>query len=332
MDLRNDMELDVVIPTYNREDMLQLTLESLLGAKIPLGMQVVVTVVDNNSRDNTRLLVQSYQEKFQGRLRYEFESRQGRSYALNAGIASTRGDFVGIIDDDEEIDKEWYQTIYEAFTNKGVDFIGGPYVPRWKIQPPQWLPAEYGSVVGWVDGGDIESPFDSNYPGILMGGNAVFTRSILEKVGPYSTWLGRTNKGLLSGEDEDLYDRLLAAGAKGLYLPSLIIYHHVTPERLTRSYFRRWCFWRGVSLGLLDRSRKLPCPYLWGIPRWHYRKAAKGLLSKMTNLILPQNDQAKAFASELAIWDWLGLLYGRHFHKVSVEPTNRFSEDSGHQV
>ena len=53
-----------------------------------------------------------------------------------------------------------------------------------------------------------------------MGGNAVIRRSMLEKVGPYKTWLGRTDKGLLSGEDEDMYHRLLAAGARGFTYPS----------------------------------------------------------------------------------------------------------------
>jgi len=311
------MELDVIIPTYNRQDLLKLTLESLFRAEIPSGLNVRVTVVDNNSKDATRSVVEGLQEKFNGRLRYQFESRQGRSHALNAGVASTTGDVVGMIDDDEEIDANWYKTMFEVFTRKNVDFLGGPYVPKWSIPPPEWLPPEYGSVVGWVDGGDTEVPFDNSYPGILMGGNAVFKRSVLPKVGPYCTWLGRTDKRLLSGEDEDLYHRLLASGAKGLYLPNLIIYHHVTPERLTKSYFRRWCFWRGVSLGLLDRTRKLPCPYLFGIPRWHYRQAAHGLVSKIKGFFVKPKDPARAFAHELAIWDCIGLLHGRHFHKSS---------------
>lgn len=312
------MELDVIIPTYNRQDLLKLTLESLFTAEIPSGLKVRVTVVDNNSKDSTRLVVEGYQEKFAGRLRYQFEPQQGRSHALNAGVASTSGEIVGMIDDDEEIDATWYKTVFESFTQKNIDFIGGPYVPKWSMPPPQWLPPNYGSVVGWVDGGDAEVPFDNNYPGILMGGNAVFRRAVLQKVGPYSTWLGRTDKHLMSGEDEDLYHRLLAAGARGLYLPNLIIYHHVTPDRLTKSYFRSWCFWRGVSLGLLDRTRKLPCPYLLGIPRWRYRQAAKGVVSKMTEFFVKPNDPARAFARELGIWDCLGLLYGRHFHRSSV--------------
>ena len=111
-----------------------------------------------------------------------------------------------------------------------------------------------------------------------MGGNAILRRAVLLKVGLYKTWLGRTDKGLLSGEDEELYGRLLASDAKGMYLPNLKIYHHVVPERLTKKYFRSWCFWRGVSLGLLERTRKQDCAYLLGVPRWHYRSAARGLI------------------------------------------------------
>lgn len=309
------MRLDVIIPTFNRQDLLSLSLNSLFAADIPSGLEVTVTVVDNNSTDGTRLLIESLQKKFGDRIRYCFEQKQGRSHALNAGITSTTGDLVGTIDDDEEVDKNWFTIAFRAFTTRQIDFIGGPYVPRWSTAPPEWLPPQYGGVVGWVDGGDEEVPFDNNYPGILMGGNAVFTRAVLSKVGLYSTWLGRTDKGLLTGEDEELYGRLLAIGAKGMYLPDLIIYHHVTPDRITKSYFRRWCFWRGVSLGLLERTRKLPCAYLFGIPRWHYRKALNGLTSAMTHLVVKPKNPAKAFAAELGFWDWLGLVYGRHFRK-----------------
>jgi GT2 family glycosyltransferase len=156
-----------------------------------------------------------------------------------------------------------------------------------------------------------------------MGGNVVLKRSILEKVGLYTTWLGRTDKGLLTGEDEELYGRLLASGAKGMYLPQMMIYHHITPERLTKSYFRRWCFWRGVSLGLLDRTRKLPVPYLFGIPRWHYRKAVQGMVSTMRHLVVKPQNPARAFAAELGIWDWLGLVYGRHFRKSNELATGK---------
>ena len=280
------MRLDVIIPTYNRQDLLPSALESLFAAEIPSGLEVSVTVVDNNSTDGTRGVVESFQKRFGERIRYCFEAKQGRSHALNAGINATTGDLIGIIDDDEEIDANWYKTAFEAFKDNQLDFIGGPYVPRWSIPPPEWMPSNYGSVVGSVNGGDKEVPFDHNYPGILMGGNAILRRAVFSKAGLYTTWLGRTDKGLLSGEDEELYSRLLASGAKGMYLPNLKIYHHVVPERLTKKYFRSWCFWRGVSLGLLERTRRQECAYFLGVPRWHYRSAARGLVSGVTGLFV----------------------------------------------
>jgi glycosyltransferase involved in cell wall biosynthesis len=284
-------------------------------AEVPEELSVRVTVVDNNSRDGTRQTIEDHMERFEGRLGYVLERRQGRSWALNAGIEATSGDLVGMIDDDEEVDRNWYRRVHAAFSQKAIDFIGGPYVPRWGADPPAWLPMNYLGVIGWIDAGDKVVAYDENYPGILMGGNCVLTRSILEQVGLYMTSLGRNDKHLLAGEDEDMYRRLLAAGARGFYLPDLIIYHYVPPERLTKRYFRRWCFWRGVSIGLLDRDRRLPVTYLAGIPRYMYGQAVRGLFGMAKITMSRDKKPAQSFAGELAFWDLLGFFYGKHFYQ-----------------
>ena len=101
--------------------------------------------------------------------------------------------------------------------------------------PPAWLPRDHQGVIGVVDAGSEIIPYDEHYPGILMGGNAVIRRSAILKVGLYLTSLGRTGERLLAGEDEDMYRRLLASGAKGLYLPQLKIYHLIPATRLTKN-------------------------------------------------------------------------------------------------
>jgi glycosyltransferase involved in cell wall biosynthesis len=312
------MQLAVLIPTYNRSKQLALTIESLLSAPIPPGMDVVVTVVDNNSTDGTRALVES-RMRSDSRLRYVFEQQQGRSHALNRGITSTTGDLVGMVDDDEEVDPTWYQTIARAFSDPALDFIGGPYVPRWEIPPPAWMPEEFGSVVGWANAGDREVPFDADYPGVLMGGNAVVRRRTLERVGPYATWMGRVGNRLLSGEDREFFDRLLKSGANGRYLPDLVIHHHVLAERCTKRYFRDWAFWHGVSMGVLARSGNtyngyLRGPRFLGIPRWRLRKAATDVVTAITGTLANRNDSPRVFAAELSAREYGGMLYGRHFY------------------
>jgi len=310
------MQLDVIIPTYNRQDLLPRTLASLLAARVPPGLFVRVTVVDNNSQDDTQKVVENYREQFAGRLNYVFESRPGKSSALNAGIVATKGDLIGMIDDDEEVDVGWYECVHAAFSASDVDFIGGPYVPRWGIEPPSWVPRDYSGVIGWVDGGTQIVPYDSNYPGTLMGGNAVLTRAIFEKVGFYSSALGpTTTQRLLTGEDQDMYDRLLRVGARGFYRPDLIIHHYVPPERLTKRYYRRWCFWNSAARGLLDRECPTPVAYLGGVPRWMIGHAARGTLRVFRGALGKSRNSAKHFASELALWDLAGFFYGKHFYK-----------------
>jgi glycosyltransferase involved in cell wall biosynthesis len=111
------MQLDVIVPTYNRHSLLERALESLLAAELPTGLTVTVTVVDNNSRDNTSAVVNAFKPRFEGRLNYLFEPNPGKSHALNTGIAATSGDLVGMIDDDEQIDRSWFVRVNEVFAN-----------------------------------------------------------------------------------------------------------------------------------------------------------------------------------------------------------------------
>ena len=310
-----EMRLDVLIATYNRSDLLADALESVLVADRPAGWDVSVTVIDNRSTDDTKAVVESFIPRFDGRLHYLYEPQAGRSHALNAGIAATRGDLVAMIDDDEQVDRRWLVTIAEAFEDPATDFIGGPYVPRWGGERPTWLGAAYKAAVGWVDGGPHIEQYGPRFDGMLMGGNAVIRRSLLNRVGPYATDLGRSSDGrLLSCEDRDMFERLLAAGATGFYRPDLVILHYVPPERLTKKYFRRWSFWHGVSRGVLDRRRPAPVPYLLGVPRYMIGLAVRSAIDTARR-IFRRREAAHLFKNELAWWDLVGFVYGKHVYR-----------------
>ena len=93
------MKLDVVVPTYNRSDLLQRTLQSLIDAPVPLGLDVTVLVVDNNSKDNTAEVVRNFAANAALSIVYVKETKQGLSHARNGGIAAGTGDLIGFIDD-----------------------------------------------------------------------------------------------------------------------------------------------------------------------------------------------------------------------------------------
>lgn len=308
------MELTVIIATYNRRELLRRTLDSVLAAREPSGLQVRILVADNNSNDGTAELVSAYQAKFDGRLDYVFEPKQGKSIALNTAIATVGSELIATIDDDEELDAGWFEAVAANFRDAVVEYIGGPCLPRWEQAKPDWLPSDYRGVVGWVENGQQRARFDKNFPGMLMGGNSVVRRSTLERVGKFATHLGRTDKRMLASEDEDFYQRLQADGAVGYFVPELIIHHFVPGSRLTRKYFRRWCFWRGVSQGLMDRDRQAQVAYLLGIPRWLFGTAARGVAQKLKG-VWPTVDRARVFGGELDFITLLGFFYGKHWYR-----------------
>lgn len=312
--------LDVLIPSHNRATLLDRAVRSVLAAAPVPGLRVHVTVILNGCTDRSAERMAALEREAAGRLTVLQDRRRGKSLALNAGIAATTGDLVGMIDDDEEVDSQWVRVAWAAFADPELEFAGGPYVPCWDAPPPAWVPADYLAVLGSADCGSVECDYGPRFPGILKGGNAIIRRRTLERVGPYLAQLGPgAYARLFSCEDEEMYLRLLAKGARGRYLPGLIVYHQVSVARLTPDYYRKWCFWRGVSRGVMDPLHPLPVSYLGGVPRFLVGHAARAAIRLVAGAARPLAPPVK-LAEELKIWDLAGYLYGRHIY-----PLRRFS-------
>lgn len=303
-----------MVPTYKRSQLLRRTIASLLRATVPENLVVTIFIIDNNSEDDTEQTVREMQTSTHRRLIYIRERNQGISYARNTGIREGTGELIGFIDDDEEIEADWYEVIAREFAVPTTQFIGGPYLPNWAAPAPAWLPPGYHSVIGVVVP-KPRSPFGDGFPGILMGGNAVVRRTAFERIGLYSTKLGRIGKVLLTDEDAEFYDRLCGAGIRGMYVPDLVIHHYIPPSRLTRNYHRRWCFWRGVSQGHAACDVREPVPHVLGIPRHRIGRAVRGLIYLPKHL-LSSASAGLAFKDELASWDLLGFIYGKYFVRM----------------
>lgn len=309
------MKLDIVLPTFNRWQQLQGALQSVADAHAPDGVSVRAIIVDNNSTDDTRRVIRKFLARTELDGLYVFEPSQGRSHALNAGIAAGDGDLVGMIDDDEEIAEDWVEVGTAAFRqNPGLDFIGGPYRGLWSIPAPRWVPDDYPSVIGVLDAGPERFSYAVDSGSVLPGGNAVIRRSVLQRVGLYSADLGRSGERLQGAEDVDMFKRLLAIGAYGEYLPNLIIHHHVPPERLSKTYFRRWAGDHGQSLAVLDRHHPPPVALLAGVPRWIAGQALRSLGRMLFQPYRARTAPDRFFADELRLREFAGYLKTRWLH------------------
>ena len=302
------MRMDLLIPTFRRPTLVRSALASVARAARPHRLEVSITVVNN---DVEPLVLERELVDGPYPVRILHERRAGKSAALNAGIAASTADYIGIIDDDEEIAADWFQVAEQALESGEYDFIGGPATLQTRQAAPAWIPPGFAAVLGSWDNGDVAMPYGREFPGILMGGNAVISRAMLLAVGPYSAFLGpRVDRRLGSCEDEDMYWRLIDAGARGQYLPRLVVRHHVHPDRLRKRYYRRWCFWNGASKRVLSRTRAATGPQFAGVPRYIWGDALRGF-GTWVKAGLGGGTAAEGTAGELAMWHLAGRLYGR---------------------
>src|SRR3989337_1168394 len=135
------MDATVLIATYNRAALLDETLAWLARMRVSPTLTWDVIVVDNNSSDDTRAVVERHIARFPVRLRYLFEPTQGRSSALNSGIAQATGEVLVFTDDDVRVADGWLDAATGPLMGgeATIAYSGGPVRPIWGRQPPPLL-------------------------------------------------------------------------------------------------------------------------------------------------------------------------------------------------
>jgi glycosyltransferase involved in cell wall biosynthesis len=73
------MKITVILCTYNRCEALAKALASITALTLPGSVEWEVLVIDNNSSDETRAVVEDFRRRYPGRFRYMFEPQQGKS-------------------------------------------------------------------------------------------------------------------------------------------------------------------------------------------------------------------------------------------------------------
>jgi glucosyl-dolichyl phosphate glucuronosyltransferase len=316
----------VVIPTYNRATLLGKTLDRLAELRPQFGAWDVV-VVDNNSTDNTSEAVGSRIGAFPVPLRYVFERAQGRSFALNAGIAASTAPLLVFTDDDVLVGDRWLDAAVAPLLDAGpIDYTGGPVRPIWEAPRPAWLAGDRADLWGTIailDYGPEPFMFEERRR-VPLGANMAVRRDLFNRIGPFNGRLGRCGEQLLGQEVPEFLSRSRAAGARGLYAPEMVVDHHVPAGRLTKSYFRRWWFGKGVSRAQLDRLRPTTelgvdltqAPHVGGLPVFMWRSAAGDVRGWLTSAF----DEEKRFRHETMLWYFAGYLSARRRESEALHP------------
>jgi glycosyltransferase involved in cell wall biosynthesis len=307
----------ILICTYNRASLLGPTLDSIAALACPADLDWEVLVVDNNSSDETRQVVERRQGAYPVDLRYAFEPRQGKSIALNTGHGLARGEVIVYTDDDVRVPAGWLEAaVRPLLADASLAYTGGPVRPMWERQPPAWLePAgNLGGTIAVKDHGDAAFVFEDRRK-TPLGVNMAVRRTLVGAIGGFRPDLGRKGKSLLGQEQAEFFYRSRAAGARGMYVPAMVLDHFVPASRLTHNYFRRWWYWKGISQARLHRIHDRTelgldlrvVRRLLGVPLYILRSTVSDAFAAIGALV--RGDRSRAMESEMMAWYGLGYAW-----------------------
>lgn len=226
------LPVTVVIPSYNRADLLDRALQSVAAQEPEPPAEVVV--VDDSSTEDLATVARRHGARH---VRHDFN--RGEAAADNTGIGEAGQPWVAFLDSDDEWLPHCLATLWAhrdghvLVAGKSVAFGEGPTVGR------IGLPATGRPFV-------LRSPADIVFPENIVAASGVMVRrDVVERAGGFHT-------GLRDAVDLDLWLRVLEHGT-GVVLPHVVVRYRVHGGQATRDRERTMSGHERVLLSYADR-------------------------------------------------------------------------------
>ena len=240
----------VIIPTLNQSVKLKQCLFHLSELSFDPDLFEVL-VIDNGSKDDTKEISLSFQNKIKN-LQYLFCESPGLMAARHMGCDMAKGEILCYLDNDSLVTKDWLKAISASFADEDVAIVGGPCIPEYEMKPPYWVEyfwddSEHGKtngVLSLVDFGDQRLFIN---PGFVFGCNYSIRKKIfLEFGGTNPDYFPEKYRQFQGDGESGLAVRIGRSGYKTVYEPHAKIRHLIPQSRLTVEYF----IWRRYFNGI----------------------------------------------------------------------------------
>jgi glycosyltransferase involved in cell wall biosynthesis len=170
----------VIIPTYNREDSIADSLQSVVKQTY---RPIELVIIDDGSTDNTETLISEFKQKHESdelKVYYYRKENGGVGSARNMGMSKATGEYVQFLDSDDTIHPERLSILKAEFDKSGADFIQTGF---------EGFDPETKEVVQTVYGRHDQNQVHIALTGYLFANTlrSAFKKSLLDILEPWNT-------------------------------------------------------------------------------------------------------------------------------------------------
>lgn len=110
-------KVSVIVPVYNVEKYLARCLDSLISQTL---QDIEIICVNDGSTDNSAEILSKYAETDE-RIKVINQANAGVSIARNTAIKVATGEFIGFVDSDDFVEKDFYEKLYNAAKSENAE-------------------------------------------------------------------------------------------------------------------------------------------------------------------------------------------------------------------
>jgi len=226
--------ISIIIPTYNRANLLPLTMNSFLSQDYPQDRYEII-VADNNSTDNTREVATRYFGNSAVIVQYIFEKRQGVHYARNSAAKQASGDILYFTDDDMVADPALLNELVKVFNLfPDVGCATGLILPLFQKEPPAWVRRCLWNGYLSLTERDRPEELIVSKNDLVYSCHQAIRRDVFSKAGGFNP---ENTAGVWIGDGETgLNIKIKSLGYKFAYTSKSIIHHIIPNSRTTLKY------------------------------------------------------------------------------------------------
>jgi glycosyltransferase involved in cell wall biosynthesis len=246
------MKVSIIIPTYNRNDLLVQTLQGLVNMDTA-GIDWEVILVDNAGNDETAQVSARFSESLP--LKFIVERAPGKNNALKTALNHATGELLIFTDDDVLADPAWVRSMVDAAGRwRDADLFGGRILPKYpEGKTVQTIRDVVFMRIAYVIA-DRDLPEGEFPAGKIWGPNMMVRRRVFDQGLMFNTDIGPSGSNYVMGSETEFLQRAGDAGHIAVYVPSALVYHQIRPEQLTHSWLFGRAFRMGRSSAYLNRS------------------------------------------------------------------------------
>ncbi|MBL7196930.1 MAG: glycosyltransferase [Candidatus Omnitrophica bacterium] len=292
--------ISIVIPTYNRVELLKPCLESVLNQNIENEKfeYEIIVVLDKN--DTTTWEWGSSQKTWNCRVKFSRAMQKGVNAARNKGTKEATGDVLYFLDDDCILPRrDWLNSVFKSFDEyKEASAIGGGYIVGKKRDI-------YALCRNKLDNYYLEfNRRNNNETSVLLGGNSGYRKDVFLKYGGFDERICYGNA------ETELNDRILKSGERMYFSEELSVFH--LPKRQSLFSYLKKSFQQGTgtAYSLIKNG---------GIRRNMCRRRNKLWffeITKDSGCGIKIRIAIMIFLLCIAIFYWVGLTIGFIWHRI----------------